>query len=105
MNHSSFQAIAAGDRVRLRKAVSMQRAIVSGCILMGLIWSEASARADGTSVTGGFVLGIGVRHGSATPLVGLEGGVGYGPERANVGVVYRTGEAFGYAELDPWFVV
>lgn len=51
---------------------------------------------------------IGVRLGSAPGprgVFGIEGGLGFGPERINVGIEHRSGTSFSYIELDPWFVV
>lgn len=36
---------------------------------------------------------------------GLEGGVGWGPERINAGVTHRLDTLFGYVELDPWYIL
>jgi len=83
----------------------MQRAFTCGCILVGLLSSAGAARADGTNVMGGIVLGFAFGHGRSTGLVGIEGGGGIGPERANVGLTYRLHETFVYAELDPWWMV
>jgi hypothetical protein len=38
-------------------------------------------------------------------IVGAEGGIGWGPERLNVGVTRRLGKSFAYVELDPWLYV
>jgi hypothetical protein len=38
-------------------------------------------------------------------LLGVEGGAGIGPQRINVGLVHRDGEALGYLELDPWLFI
>jgi hypothetical protein len=54
----------------------------------------------------GPVLGIYWGRGKpAAALLGVEGGVGCGPERINAGVTNRGGEAFAYLELDPWLYV
>lgn len=38
-------------------------------------------------------------------IVGFEGGVGYGPERINLGFEHRADHDAGYVELDPWYIV
>ncbi|MGE0551531.1 MAG: hypothetical protein AB7O24_16275 [Kofleriaceae bacterium] len=38
-------------------------------------------------------------------IIGLEGGVGIGPERVNVGMTHRLDHEFYYIELDPWLYV
>ncbi len=38
-------------------------------------------------------------------MFGIEGGLGFGPERVNVGIEHRSGTSFSYIELDPWFLV
>lgn len=77
------------------------RAIVLVVLLAG------SARADdGTNYLVGPVLGytFGGRTGGGLAYGG-EGGIGWGPERFNVGFEHRDGTTLGYVELDPWFLV
>jgi hypothetical protein len=38
-------------------------------------------------------------------VVGIEGGIGWGPERINLGVEHRADLWLYYAELDPWLLV
>jgi hypothetical protein len=38
-------------------------------------------------------------------IIGVEGGVGLGPERLNGGHTWRRGETFTYVELDPWYLI
>ena len=38
-------------------------------------------------------------------LIGVEGGVGWGPERINLGFVHRADRELYYVELDPWLWV
>ncbi|TMQ09224.1 MAG: hypothetical protein E6J90_24010 [Deltaproteobacteria bacterium] len=54
----------------------------------------------------GPVLGIRLSgQGGSRGVLGVEGGVGIGPERVNLGVEHRDGKLFGYLELDPWLLV
>jgi hypothetical protein len=39
------------------------------------------------------------------PVLGLEAGAGYGPERINLGFEHRADHDAGYIELDPWYIV
>jgi hypothetical protein len=59
------------------------------------------------SVLAGPVLGLRLgRHGGRTgPLVGIEGGVGCGAERVNLGFEHRAGRGLAYLEVDPWFAI
>jgi hypothetical protein len=83
----------------------MLRAIV--CSLLGLILVEGTGRADANfeNVLGGAVLGVAFRDQRPSVLVGVEGGVGVGPERVNLGFTHRADEVFVYGELDPWLLV
>jgi hypothetical protein len=81
----------------------MPRAIV--CVLVGLILVEGTARADFENILGGLVVGFARADGESHGLIGVEGGVGFGPERFNVGAVRRDAETFVYGELDPWWFV
>lgn len=38
-------------------------------------------------------------------IYGIEGGIGWGPERLNLGLTRRMDKSFAYAELDPWYIV
>jgi len=38
-------------------------------------------------------------------IIGLEGGVGAGPERLNLGFEHRSDHDFGYLEIDPWYIL
>jgi hypothetical protein len=76
--------------------------------LLGLLPAVVARAEPGrdTNVMAGPVLGL--RLGGpagARGIVGLEGGVGWGPERLNLGFTRRLGKTFGYLELDPWFYV
>lgn len=44
-------------------------------------------------------------HSGSRSLIGIEGGVGFGPERLNVGLEHRDGKLFGYVEADPWLIL
>jgi len=75
-------------------------------VLSLLVMSSTSADADGTNWLIGPV--IGVRLGSRvgpSGVFGVEGGVGAGPERLNLGFEHRDDKVLGYIELDPWFLV
>lgn len=77
-------------------------AITVVCLLVS--WRPADA--DGTNVLIGPVLGL--RLGGPAGSVGvfgIEGGVGNGPERLNLGFEHRADKMFGYIELDPWLVL
>ncbi|TMQ11935.1 MAG: hypothetical protein E6J91_21895 [Deltaproteobacteria bacterium] len=71
-----------------------------------LVASGARAEADGTNWLVGLVFGIRLNGpGGAGGVIGVEGGVGAGPERINLGFEHRAGKTLGYLEVDPWFVV
>ncbi len=38
-------------------------------------------------------------------VLGVEGGIGWGPERINIGFEHRANRELYYLELDPWYVV
>ncbi len=70
----------------------------------------SSARADADNRFQNVLIGpvIGVRLGGREGprgVFGIEGGVGIGPERVNLGFEHRDDKLFGYVELDPWYVV
>jgi hypothetical protein len=74
--------------------------------LAGVSNAGAEELVDCCNVLVGPVLGVafgGEKEGHG--LIGIEGGVGAGPERLNLGTQYRDGETFTYVELDPWFWV
>jgi hypothetical protein len=71
-----------------------------------LLASSARAEADATNWLIGPVFGI--RLGSSdgsTGVIGVEGGVGTGPERINLGFEHRAGKTLGYIEVDPWLFI
>jgi hypothetical protein len=53
----------------------------------------------------GPVLGVAFGHHETSLVLGVEGGVGIGPERLNLGAVNRDRHGFVYLELDPWYIV
>ncbi|HEU0031374.1 MAG TPA: hypothetical protein VFQ53_12125 [Kofleriaceae bacterium] len=64
-----------------------------------------TARADDMNYLVGPVLGL--RLGGPPGergIIGIEGGVGYGPERINLGFTRRLDKTFGYVEIDPWYI-
>jgi len=38
-------------------------------------------------------------------VLGVEGGIGWGPERINLGIDHRAGRSLYYIEFDPWLIV
>ncbi|HEX7840059.1 MAG TPA: hypothetical protein VF469_21430 [Kofleriaceae bacterium] len=71
-----------------------------------LLVSSPRAEADGVNILAGPIFGL--QFGGSTDshsVFGIEGGVGLGPERANLGFEYRDRKSFGYVELDPWFIL
>jgi hypothetical protein len=59
-----------------------------------------------TNATFGPVLGVRLGGPSGNrAILGLEGGIGCGPERLNVGFTWRLDRTFAYVELDPWLYV
>jgi hypothetical protein len=38
-------------------------------------------------------------------VVGIEGGLGFGPERINIGFEHRADHDAGYIEFDPWYII
>jgi len=80
------------------------RLVVFAILLAG----AADARADGNLENWliGPVIGFQLGGHSPSPVViGFEGGGGYGPERFNLGFEHRAGKSFGYAEIDPWYLL
>jgi hypothetical protein len=75
-------------------------------VLVIVGWSTVAA-ADGTdrNVMGGPILGISRAEAGWHFQLGVEGGVGIGPERLNLGFERRASKLFAYAELDPWLLV
>lgn len=82
----------------------MQRAIFA-LALVAVV--PAPARADSNNLNN-FLIGpvFGVRLSGPSDgdfgLLGVEGGIGWGPERINLGFVHRAGRELYYAEIDPW---
>lgn len=71
-----------------------------------VLGSSGRANADGQNALIGPI--IGVKFGGPPGprgVFGIEGGVGLGPERVNVGFEHRAGKGFGYIELDPWLLI
>ncbi|HTJ44780.1 MAG TPA: hypothetical protein VL463_21890 [Kofleriaceae bacterium] len=75
-------------------------------IVIVLLAGSVARADDGTNYLVGPVLGytFGGKTGGGASY-GAEGGMGFGPERVNVGYAFRDQESFGYVELDPWFFV
>lgn len=71
-----------------------------------VLGASGRVNADGQNALIGPILGIEFGGPPGTRGVfGLEGGVGLGPERVNIGFEHRAGKGFGYIELDPWLLV
>jgi hypothetical protein len=84
------------------------RRIAGLAIALAVLGTSASAQADNDimNLLVGPVLGIRLsgpdgEHG----VIGLEGGVGWGAERINLGVEHRADRWLYYVELDPWLLV
>jgi len=69
----------------------------------------AGARADADSLRNALIGPVfGLRlggHAGPRGVIGVEGGVGVGPERINLGFEYRDDKLFWYGELDPWYLI
>lgn len=81
---------------------AMQRAILALAVVAAV---AAPARADNDLHN--FLIGpvFGVRLSGPSGdvgVIGIEGGVGWGPERFNLGFVHRAGRELYYVEIDPW---
>lgn len=80
-------------------------------VVVAVLCAANTAHADDddlANVLVGPVIGLrlsGGEPGSSPFIVGLEGGVGYGPERINVGFEHRSDHDFGYVEFDPWYLL
>lgn len=71
-----------------------------------LVVSPTRVDAEAKNWLVGPVLGIRLGgHAGSRGVLGIEGGVGFGPERVNLGVEQRDGKLFGYLELDPWLLI
>jgi hypothetical protein len=81
------------------------------CCVFAILLAATDARAGGPC-SGLFAVNamvgpvVGIRLGGHSEgIVGLEGGVGCGPERVNAGIELRSRKRSEYLELDPWFIV
>jgi hypothetical protein len=80
------------------------RMLVIALSLLAL--SSTRADAEGTNWLIGPVFGIRLgSHAGSDGVFGVEGGVGAGPERLNLGFEHRDDKVLGYVELDPWLLV
>ena len=76
------------------------------CCLLAMTALEPVAHADVANYLVGPVLGIRLGGPPGDRLiVGVEGGVGVGPERINLGFTNRLDKMFYYVEIDPWYIV
>jgi hypothetical protein len=76
-------------------------------VVMIVAW-PSSARADDDllnfTIGPVFALRLSGPEGSKG-VIGIEGGVGYGPERINIGFEHRSDHDVGYVEFDPWYII
>jgi hypothetical protein len=72
-------------------------------ILLVLAIPQLAAADDGENYLIGPVLGLRLDGGGFA--FGLEGGLGYGPERINFGFEHRADKMFYYGEVDPWYIL
>ncbi|HTL32052.1 MAG TPA: hypothetical protein VL326_02940 [Kofleriaceae bacterium] len=81
--------------------------VVAVLALATLVALPSRAHADGDllNYSIGPVFGIKLTGPGDWPVIGLEAGVGYGPERINVGFEHRSDHDAGYIELDPWYII
>jgi len=80
------------------------RVLMTTIALLGV--SSTRADADGVNVLIGPIFGVQFTGSTDSHSVfGIEGGLGVGPERANLGLEYRDRKTFGYVELDPWYLL
>lgn len=103
----------AAFRPTLRPKTRRVKLPTTGLIALVLLLISTRASAAGPPFEGPNVLVgpmLGFRFGSAhgpRVIVGAEGGVGWGPERANLGIEWRydqgSWKALAYAVLEPWF--
>ncbi len=91
----------------------LPRRLATLALGLGLLGAAAPANADafdnGFNWLAGplFALELGSASGKAEVGVGIEGGIGRGPERLNGGYEWRSGPEGGlaYIQLDPWVFV
>jgi len=82
------------------------RSLAIVLVLLVISSSRVDAENDTRNVLIGPVLGIRLGgHDGPRGVFGVEGGVGIGPQRLNLGVEHRDGKLFSYIEIDPWFVL
>ncbi|HUS28619.1 MAG TPA: hypothetical protein VMZ53_08920 [Kofleriaceae bacterium] len=82
------------------------RLVVLAVVLVAVFASPARADdGDLLNYSIGPVFGIKLSGPGDWPVIGIEGGVGYGPERINVGFEHRSDHDVGYIELDPWYLI
>src|ERR1043165_1755440 len=82
------------------------RLVMLVVLALGVLSSPARADdGDLLNYSIGPLLGIKLSGPGDWPIIGIEGGVGYGPERINVGFEHRSDHDAGYLEFDPWYIV
>jgi len=83
------------------------RLVVIVVVLLAAFASPARADDDLLNYTIGpvFAVRVGGHASGSAAIVGLEAGVGYGPERINIGFEHRSDHDAGYIEIDPWYLL
>src|SRR5262249_8500957 len=97
------EALTRSHRGVVRSGMRMRMVVVALLVI-------SPPRADADNVFQNVLIGpvIGVRLGGREGPrggFGVEGGVGIGPGRVNLGFEYRDDKLFGYVEFDPWYLV
>jgi hypothetical protein len=75
-------------------------------VILAVVLAPGIAAADTENWLAGPLLGVRLGAGPGSALVfGVEGGLGVGPERFNLGFEHRSQKMFYYGEIDPWYVL
>jgi hypothetical protein len=81
------------------------RLVVLAVVLVAAFASPARADGDLLNFSIGPVFALKLSGPGSSPVIGIEAGVGYGPERINLGFEHRSDHDAGYVELDPWYII